>query len=74
MPDDRISPHEWVRNMTGESILFSPFGWFIVMQRDDGRWYWSHQGRPHGYYDNQAEAQAAADAALCDRYKPENGE
>lgn len=52
---------EWITNMTGEAILFTEAGWFIVMQRDDGKWYWSHDGKPHGFWDTRDEAKACAE-------------
>lgn len=51
-----LKPLDWIRNKTGELLAESPLGWFIVMQSDDGEFYWSHGGKFHKWYDLESDA------------------
>ena len=57
----------WIENKTGEFIAFTNKGWMIVMQAADGRWYWSHGGKPQFWFDTSDAAKASAErwAALA---------
>lgn len=50
----------WIANKTGEHILFSKHGWFIVMQCENDKWYYSHAGQACGFWDTRKEAEDAA--------------
>ena len=51
---------EWIINWTEEAVLLTKMGLFIVMQRKNGDWYWSHNCEPRGWFVTRAEAMADA--------------